>query len=262
MQVTVVVPTRNSGRTIAACLDSLRNQTHPCTIVVVDNASSDDTIALAALRADVVHAAGPERSAQRNAGARLRPADVVGFIDSDMVLAKDVVRQAVEAITAGAAGVIVPERTIGTGYWSAVRAFERSFYSGSDNIEAARFYQWTLFDKTGGFDENLTGPEDLDLTIRVRRQAPITRITAMIDHDEGHLRYCDSCKKKGYYAEGMRRYVAKYGSGAMRDWARRPWLHQPRQMLSLAGLGLIVLKVGETATVISALARSRLGSRP
>jgi len=46
--VTAVVPTKNSGRTIAACLDSLRSQTQPgVQIVVVDNASTDDTVELA-----------------------------------------------------------------------------------------------------------------------------------------------------------------------------------------------------------------------
>jgi len=48
----VVVPTRNSSRTIEACLRSLRAQDHPCRVVVVDNHSSDDTVAVARLLAD------------------------------------------------------------------------------------------------------------------------------------------------------------------------------------------------------------------
>jgi len=92
-EVTVVVPTRNAARTLAACLESLRAQTTPCRTVVVDNGSTDGTTAIAEEWADVVLHAGPERSAQRNYGARAYPAPVVGFIDADMVLAPTVVER-------------------------------------------------------------------------------------------------------------------------------------------------------------------------
>ena len=74
--VTVVVPTRNAGRTLATCLASLRSQTYPCGAVVVDNGSTDATVAIAESGADVVPHAGPERSARRNHGARAYPAGV------------------------------------------------------------------------------------------------------------------------------------------------------------------------------------------
>jgi glycosyltransferase involved in cell wall biosynthesis len=111
--------------------------------VVVDNFSSDETPQIAEELADIVIATGPERSAQRNAGARATSASIVGFVDSDMIPAPEVVAQAVVAIRAGATAVIVPERTVGIGYWARVRAFERSFYDGSDDIEAASFFSGT-----------------------------------------------------------------------------------------------------------------------
>jgi len=92
-EVTVVVPTRNAARTLAACLESLRAQTAPCRTVVVDNGSTDGTVTIAEQGADVVLHAGPERSAQRNYGARTYPAAIVGFIDADMVLAPTVVER-------------------------------------------------------------------------------------------------------------------------------------------------------------------------
>lgn len=189
--VTVVVPTRNSARTIEPCPQSLRAQSTPCTVVVVDNGSTDGTQDLAEPLADIQLACGPERSAQRNQGARAAPASIMGFIDSDMVVTEPVVGEAAAAITEGAGAVIVPERTIGVGYWARVRAFERSFYNGSDTPGATRFYQWDVFEQAGRFDEHLTGPEDWDLTIEARQLAPVVPISAMIDHDEDRVRYFD-----------------------------------------------------------------------
>ncbi len=252
-QVTIVVPTRNSARTITRCLQSIRRQTVACTIVVVDNHSSDSTAKLAMPLADVVIAGGPERSAQRNLGAQSAPAPVVGFIDSDMILQPTVVAQAVDAICHGAGSVIVPERTVGSGFWVQVRAFERSFYDGSDAIEAARFFRWDVFERTGGFDEQLTGPEDRDLTESARQVAPVARIVAVIEHDEGAITYFDACRKKAYYAEGVRRYVAKRGLSGIRQASIRPWMHQPRRLASRLGLGLVALKAGEITAVGSVL---------
>lgn len=248
-RVTVVVPTRNSCRTLEACLRSLREQTYPCWVVVVDNASTDDTWTIAARWAHAAFSGGPERSAQRNVGARRFPADVVGFIDSDMVLSPEVVEQVVAGIAGGSGAVIVPERTVGYGFWVRVRAFERGFYDGADNIEAARFYRWDVFESAGGFDEELTGPEDIDLTQEARRYTSVTRIKAHIDHDEGNLRFFEACRKKAYYAPGLRRYVAKRGGAALRDATNRPWLCRPWQLLSLHGAGLLALKAGEMTAV-------------
>lgn len=252
--VSVVVPTRNAARTLAACLASLRSQTYPCRTVVVDNGSTDATVTIAERGADVVLHAGPERSAQRNHGARAYPADVVGFVDADMVVGPTVVAEAVAAIGDGAGSVIVPERTIGSGFWVEVRAFERSFYDGSDAIEAARFFAWDVFDEAGGFDEQLTGPEDWDLSESARQLAPVARIEAVIEHDEGSIGYLAACRKKAYYAEGVRRYVAKRGLWALGQASRRPWLRHPRQLLSRHGVGLVALKLGEATAVCWALA--------
>lgn len=258
--VTVVVPTRNAARTLAACLKSLRAQTYPCRIVVVDNGSTDGTHEIAERRADIVLEAGPERSAQRNFGARTHPADFLGFIDADMVLEPSVVQEAVALLRDGAGSVIIPERTVGTGFWVEVRAFERSFYIGSDAIEAPRFFRREVFERAGGFDEQLTGPEDWDLGQSVRRLAPVARTTATIVHDEGSLSYLAACRKKAHYAIGMRRYLAKRGARALLDATRRPWLSRPWRLASRRGLGLLALKAGEAMTMVAVWGWSAAGA--
>lgn len=257
----VVVPTRNSVRTIGACLASIRRQTISSRIVVVDNHSSDRTVEIARQYADVVVQAGPERSAQRNRGAESGGVDILGFIDSDMVLHPKVLEQAVDMCEQGAAGVIVPERTVGYGFWTEVRAFERSFYQGDDFVEAARFFRSDVFFRVGGFDTTLTGAEDWDLTLRVRECGDIARIDEFIDHDEGRVKYFQACAKKAYYARGLQRFFTKHGSLVARQMFRRPFWFQPRQLISPLGVGLVLLKGGEAVAVAAVLLRSRLALR-
>jgi glycosyltransferase involved in cell wall biosynthesis len=260
--VAVVVPTRNSAATLRQCLESIKAQQHPCTLVVVDNGSTDDTPSIASELADVVLDTGPERSAQRNAGAAATNAGIVGFIDSDMELPPEVVGEAVSAILAGAATVLVPERTVGEGYWAEVRAYERTFYQGSDAIEAPRFFLREVFDAVGGFDEALTGPEDWDLGMRTASCGSRVRIHATILHHEGRVHYFDACRKKAYYAPGVARFLAKHGSQGISVLSRRPWLKQPRALARPLGIGLLVLKVGELSAVLIAMSADRLGRHP
>ncbi len=255
----MIVPTRNSARTIESCLRSIRSQSVPCPVVVVDNESTDGTTALAAQLADLVISAGGERCAQRNRGAEALPARVLGFIDSDMTLDARVVAEAVAAIDDGAVAVVVPERTTGSGYWCRVRAFERSFYEGAEHLEAARFFRGDVFTSIGGWDEEMIGGEDWDITIRARERGPVARIEAYVDHDEGQVRYLDAVRKKGYYAPGLQRFASKHGTAVLRRSANRPWLRQPRAMCSSLGAGLIALKAGEALAVAVTLMRSNLG---
>ena len=150
--------------------------------------------------------------------------------------------------------MIVPERTVGSGFWVEVRAFERSFYDGSHAVEEIRFFSWDVFDQAGGFDERLTGCEDWDLTESAHRLAPLARISAVIDHEEQTITYVDACRKKAYYAEGVRRYTVKRNELAVREASRRPWLRYPAEPLNLHGAGLVALKAGEPAAMSWSLA--------
>jgi glycosyltransferase involved in cell wall biosynthesis len=221
-------------------------------VVVVDNDSTDGTFDLAIRLADHVISAGPERSRQRNVGARSVDASVLVFVDSDMMLERTVLAEVEEAIRDGAGAVIVPERTVGHGFFARVRQYERSYYGSDTSIEAARGFSASIFESVGGFDEQLTGPEDWDLTIRVRAKAPIFRAKAGAVHDEGRVRFLDACRRKAYYAEGLRRFARKHGRTGIGLAIDRPWLRRPWTLLyphPLLGLGVLALKLGEVTAV-------------
>jgi glycosyltransferase involved in cell wall biosynthesis len=259
--VTLVVTTKNSEATLRPCLESIRNQTMACTLVVVDNDSSDATPEIAAQFADIVLNLGPERSAQRNAGAATSNNHVVGFIDSDMVLDPTVVAEAVSAVDHGAMSVVVPETTVGEGYWARVSAFERSFYLNSPSIEAPRFFSRSAFELIGGFDEAMTGAEDWDLGLRTVELGPRVRTVATITHDEGRVRYFNSCAKKAYYAPGLMVFAKKHGRQAFKDVATRQWLRDPRKLLHPLGPGLLLLKLGQGVAMTGAIVGSTVGLR-
>ena len=60
-----------------------------------------------------------------------------------------------------------------------------------------------------GYDETLTGPEDWDLSDRVRKLYKIARIKSYIIHDEGKLSLLELLKRKFYYARSVKNYISK-----------------------------------------------------
>jgi glycosyltransferase involved in cell wall biosynthesis len=259
--IVVVVPTRNSEATLRACLNSVRAQSYACTLVVVDNYSVDATRTIADDVADLVITAGPERSAQRNAGASASPESIVGFIDSDMVLTPEVIAEVVGAIKSGATSVVVPEETDGVGFWARVSAYERSFYEGSETIEAPRFFPRRVFQAVGGFDEAMTGAEDWDLGLRTLGFGPRASITAKIIHEEGRVNYFNICRKKAYYAPGVALFIKKHGIRGLTGMSRRAWLRQPRALTRPLGLGLIAMKTGQAIAMAIGIAWTLVGRR-
>jgi glycosyltransferase involved in cell wall biosynthesis len=266
--VTAIVPTRNSGRTLWACLESLRRQTYePLELIVVDNGSTDDTVRIAEALGDVVSSKGPERSAQRNEGARLASGAYFLFVDSDMVLEPGVVAECVALAAAGTGAVVIPETSFGEGYWARCKALERSCYVGDELIEAARFFERSVFEACGGFDEELpAGPEDWDLHERVRAGgAEIGRTSALIHHDEGALRLGGLARKKYYYGSAMADYRRKHPELARRQLSvvRPAFVRHWRRLAAdpVPAAGMVVMKSCEYAAggagIALALVRER-----
>jgi glycosyltransferase involved in cell wall biosynthesis len=246
-RVSAVVTTRNSADTLADCLASIRRQSHEdVELVVVDNASTDDTKRVAERFADVVLDAGPERSAQRNRGVAASSGEYVLVVDADMILGPDVVAQCVAvAREEGAVAIVIPERSIGSGFWARAKALERSCYLGDASIEAPRFFTREVFDRYGGYDEELTGPEDWDLPARMRERERGGRIEELILHQEGNLRLLPLLRKKYYYGKSAYRYARRHPELARRQFVPlrgafvRNWRTLARQpALSLAMLGM------------------------
>lgn len=91
-KVSVVVASYNGGRTLPACLDSLRHLNYPdYEVILVDDGSTDNTAQIARHYPEVrtIHQPNFGLSAARNTGIRAATGELVAFTDSDCVVDED-----------------------------------------------------------------------------------------------------------------------------------------------------------------------------
>lgn len=250
-RISVVVPTKDSADTLQPCLASIRNQTIPVELIVIDNHSSDTSLAIANAHAHVVESAGPERSAQRNRGLELATCEYVAFIDSDMVLDERVLDEALRRLSEGSnvGGIVIPEHAGGQGYLAACRGLEKELYLGDRDVEAARVFPTELVRHVGGYRPDLVGGEDWDLSDRIEALGHgIDRTELMIWHDEGRVRLAECFRKKRYYGRGFASYLAHRTDERPRNMIRPGVYASPRLLRSPhLALGLVLLKSVEVA---------------
>lgn len=256
--VSTIVTTKNSSNTLWELLLSLKHQTYKLIeIVIIDNHSTDQTLAIAKRYINNIYTKGPERSAQRNFGVQKSTGKYVLILDSDMQLTKDVIKECVNKMKQDTklGALIIPEKSIGYGFWAKCKAFEREFYVGEESIEAARFFRKKIFQKFGGYDQRITGPEDWDLPLRMKKSGvKIGRVSKFIFHDEGEFSIWRSARKKYYYALSSFQYLKKHpemitsqGNMILRPVFIKKW----RKILSNPALsiGMIVMKSVEMTAV-------------
>jgi glycosyltransferase involved in cell wall biosynthesis len=243
--VSIVITTKNEEKNIERCLQSIKGQTYPehcIEIIVIDNQSNDRTKELAKQYTDQVFDKSPERSAQRNYGIlSIAKGDFILFLDADMILSPNLLDECVRTLKEDDyLGLYVSEVILGHGYWCQVRRFERSFYDGTV-IDTARFFRKDIFERVGGFDETMSGPEDWDFDKKLRslgkvglvKGAPLgkqasskwnlgdwvsqlgvdsSNYGAVIFHNESEFNLKTYLRKKKYYSQDFDRYIEKWGN--------------------------------------------------
>lgn len=84
MRFSIILPVLNEGEHIAAALDALTAaRAQGAQIIVADGGSTDNTLALARLSADIVLQAMRGRANQMNAGAQMATGEVLIFLHAD-----------------------------------------------------------------------------------------------------------------------------------------------------------------------------------
>lgn len=99
MKISIVIPVYNEEDYIAVCLDAIASQTRaPDEVIVVDNNSTDKTVAIAKSYSFVRIVNEPIQGVfhSRTKGFNLAKHEIIGRIDADTILAEDWVEQALK----------------------------------------------------------------------------------------------------------------------------------------------------------------------
>jgi FkbM family methyltransferase len=201
--VSVILPTRNRRQMLQRAIDSVLQQTFgDFELIVVDDASTDDTKALLDSIADprlrqvhLDHHAGPARA--RNAGIRAARAPLLAFQDSDDEWLPRKLEQQVALMRASPADVglvsgafllVEPERQ------REVRspALERGTDYGLDIIQGVPLVTplWLVrrsaIEAAGLFDESLASSEDYELAFRLSRVCRFRAVPERVLVKTGH----------------------------------------------------------------------------
>ena len=213
--VSVILTTRNEQDVIKRVLLSIIRQTYKnIEIILIDNNSKDRTCEIAKVYTKKVFNFGPERSAQRNFGAKQAKGEYLLFLDADMRLTKNVLLECVKLIKKDSkiGAVTILEESKAKTFWEKIKAYERSFYNLEGDVitDAARFFPTRIFKQLGGYDESITGPEDWDLTDNIIKLGYKIEIAKSLIY---HYEYIPSIfalvKKKFYYGLKSYRYLFK-----------------------------------------------------
>lgn len=184
--ISVIIPTRNRSALVSHAVASALDQTyHDLEVVVVDDASDDDTPRILRRLAEeeprlrsVRQPRSTGASAARNAGVRAARGELIAFLDDDSVWDRRKLERQ-RALLTGQEAVVYCRHAILTpdGKWivggkpdAAAEPLEgllRTNYIGTNTLLLRR----DLFDAAGGFDEHLPRLQDWDLLLRLGRRS-------------------------------------------------------------------------------------------
>ena len=170
--LSVIIPAHDEADLIGATLDALAKAADALRleheVIVVDDASTDATGAIAAARgARVLRVEHHHIAATRNAGASAARGERLLFLDADTVVDAQVLAAAVAAMDRGAVGGGCHVRLAGAVRWPE-RVFTRALMQVFRWVGIAPgcflFCTRAAFDAVGGFDKNWYAGEDVAIS--------------------------------------------------------------------------------------------------
>jgi glycosyltransferase involved in cell wall biosynthesis len=217
--VSVIIPTKNSSKTLDRCLKSISNQIYSnIEVIIVDSFSTDNTIDISKKYNTKFFKVKTNVSEARNFGINKADGRYILSLDSDMEINQRVIMECVNKIDQGFDAIIIPEISIGKGFWAECKKFEKKNYLGDELIESPRFFNKDMLNKLNGYDPTLVAGEDWDIGIRIKKSGyKIGRIDAIIKHNEGNLSLLKTMKKKYIYGKTLKFYLNKHPEEAKKQ---------------------------------------------
>jgi len=178
--VSILVPVYNEEQHLAACLDSLLQQTLPAReiIVLFDEGSTDASLSILqgyGNRIKLVRLPHSPISVALNKGIALASGDIVFYAEADTFFDKKTIERALPAFSAGDVGgvaILQEFKDANTFFGKLQNDYQRVrnqwFLDGREPLTWCYFYRKTVLDKLRGFDESLLQGEDQDLARQLR----------------------------------------------------------------------------------------------
>lgn len=217
--VSIIIPTKNNVDVLENCLRSIKNQTYKSIeVVIVDGKSTDKTIDIAKKYNCRIFFFVPkvkrgtfDASFKRNYGAKKGKGNYIYWMDADMELSKNLIKEAVDVCKKGVDAVILPEDSFGKGIWAQAKNLERRCYWGDNTVESPRFFKRHVWEDIGGLDESLgAGGDDLDIHQKVIEKGyKVARTKSIVMHNEGDLKLSKLIKKHYMYGRDTIKYFYK-----------------------------------------------------
>lgn len=144
-----------------------------------------------------------ERSIQRNYGIDQSTGEFLLWLDSDQAISPFLLNECVSMMRRGYDAIYIPEIIVANSFFGRVRAFERTFYTGTP-IDCVRFLG---IKDCPRFDTSLHGPEDADFDRKVSGKRGVTK-NVLYHYDD--IKVFEYFRKKSYYAESLKQYSKKW----------------------------------------------------
>ncbi len=233
MKLSVLICTRNRARSLAATLERLFAQRfvgdYECEVLVVDNASTDDTrqvIERFAERARYLFEAQPGLSRARNAALKAAQGDILVFTDDDVLVADDWLNEihrefAEDSQLAVLGGRVLPARASlqPVAIFPLNERREFVFPSGGGVAMGANMaFRREVFDRVGLFDVRLgagtffAGGEDIELFYRALRAGFkfVYAPNVLVHHDHDRETLAQACRLSYGYGKAYPAYILKH----------------------------------------------------
>jgi glycosyltransferase involved in cell wall biosynthesis len=228
MHVSVVIPAHNESRALPECLGAFANQQtrHQFDIIVVDNASTDETSAVAEawkekLDLRVIHESKKGRGNARRRGFSEAKTDIILSTDADSTVPSNWVESLVYALichpkvvaASGSSyitdGTKITNWTMRVGMPASLRLYR--LLIGHYMLTGANFaIRREAYERSGGFDPSRDILDDVDLAFRVSKIGQIIYLRTPKVLTEGDI------FRKGYirgfyhYARHLPTLLKKY----------------------------------------------------
>ena len=190
--VSVIIPCYNHGNYLANAIDSVLNQGHERTeIIVIDDGSTDDTAMVAKKYDQIIYFYQKNQglSASRNRGVELSKGDYIIFLDADDWLLENAIQQNLQKLQENPEAALVsgghifyyqPEDK----KWEIFKEVETDHYQqmlmgNYIGMPSAVMYQrWTAVKFS--FNTSLKNCEDYEQYFRILRKYPVIHHTGLI----------------------------------------------------------------------------------